>query len=300
MRRLTLLAVALTLIACDRSKPELEKTLAQVQQISAEKDTLLKEVTATSQFIAEINSEIAKVRNANTGKPTNVQPGDVADNSTPSQRRAVVLDKVKELAARLNATEGRLAASRKRVVEMAGNDSSMKVQLAAYDSTIASFRTIMDNQKAEIANLTTQVNSLTSENTQLKTEAVQLVSEKTQLTGEKDQLTTERNTVYYVVGTKEELLKRHIIEQTGGMLGLGKTQVPARELNPSDFTTIDKTKVAEIPFPKANTPYKIVTRQAAAALESTPDEHGRIMGSIKIKDPDTFWAASKYLIVIEQ
>lgn len=88
MRRLSMVAVVLTLIACDRSKPELEKTLAQVQQISAEKDTLLKEVTATSQFIADVSSEIAKVRNANTGKPTNMAPGDMADNMTPAQRRA--------------------------------------------------------------------------------------------------------------------------------------------------------------------------------------------------------------------
>lgn len=300
MRKLTLLAVAFTLIACDRSKPELEKTLAQVQQISAEKDTLLKEVTATSQFIAEVSSEIARVRSANTGRPTNATPGDMPDNMTPAARRAQVLDRVRELASRLNASEGRLAASRKRVAELAGNDSTMKVQLAAYDSTVASFRSIMDNQKAEIANLTQQVNQLTSENTQLKTDNVQLVSDKTSLTSEKDQLTSERNTVYYIVGTKEDLLKRHIIEQTGGTLGIGKVQVPARELSPAEFTTIDKTKVDEIAFPKANTPYRIVTRQDTAALETGPDQKGRIMGGLKIKDPESFWAASKFLIVIEQ
>ena len=44
----------------------------------------------------------------------------------------------------------------------------------------------------------------------------------------------------------------------------------------------------------------IVTRQDVAALETQPDEKGRIHDAIKIKDPVQFWGASKYLIVIEQ
>ena len=148
--------------------------------------------------------------------------------------------------------------------------------------------------------LTAQVNALRTENTQLKTFNVQLTSEKTALTGERDKLTDERNTVYYIIGTKEELLKKKIIVQTGGMIGIGKVQVPARDLNPADFTSIDKTTVASIPLPKAEKAYRIITRQDVAALETQPDEKGRVRDAIKIKDAVTFWAASKYLIIIEQ
>jgi hypothetical protein len=143
------------------------------------------------------------------------------------------------------------------------------------------------------------VNALTGENTQLKVEKVQLVAETTNLTADKDKLTVERNTVYYVIGTKGELLKKHIIEQTGGTLGIGKTQVPARDLNPSDFTSIDRTKVSEIAFPAANQAYRIITRQDVSALETAPDKAGRIKGGLKIKDAERFWGASKYLILIQ-
>ena len=69
---IALAALAVTAVACDGSKKELEKTVAQMQQISAEKDSLLKDVMSTSQFIANVNSELAKVKSRSAGKPVAV------------------------------------------------------------------------------------------------------------------------------------------------------------------------------------------------------------------------------------
>jgi hypothetical protein len=44
----------------------------------------------------------------------------------------------------------------------------------------------------------------------------------------------------------------------------------------------------------------VITRQDVSALETAPDKDGLIRGGLKIVNPDKFWAASKYLIVIEQ
>jgi cell division protein FtsB len=301
MKRLILVGVAaLALVACDRSKPELEKTLVQVKQISAEKDSLLKDVMATTQFIADVNGELAKVRQRNVSRPTKSQPGETESNLTPSQARAQLLGKVKEATTRLSDAEARLNVSRKRVQELTSHSEEMTRQIASYDSTISSFKSIIESQKAEIVSLTSQIVALTDENVKLKAANVQLATEKKDLTGERDRLTTERNMVYYIVGAKDELLKKHIIEQTGGTLGLGKVQVPIRGLNPADFTSIDKTKVAEIALPKSGKPYKILSRQDLTALEMMPDKNGRITGTVKIKNADQFWAASKFLILIEQ
>jgi hypothetical protein len=294
------LVLATLVAACDKSKPELEKTLAQVQQISAEKDSLLKDVMSTSQFMAEVNTELNNVRNVNAGKPVQGKPGEMENNLTPAQQREAIKAKVKELTERLNQSESRLAASRKRVADLTGTNSGLAKQLAAYDSTISAFKTIIENQKAELASLTEQVTALAGENVALKAEKAQLTTEKTQLTEEKSSLVTERNTVYWIAGNKDELIKAKIIEQKGGTLGLGKTQVPARDLNPADFKAIDKTKVSEIAFPKADKAYKLVSLQDVSALETAPDKNGRIKGGLKVKDAEKFWAASKFLILIEQ
>lgn len=293
MRKFALLAAVLALAACDKSKPELEKQLVRVQQISAEKDSLLKDVMQTSQFIADVNTELAKVKSSASGKPVQGKPGEMESSLTPTQQRDAIKAKIQEITDRLTATEARLGASRKRIADLG-------VQVATYDSTIVAFRSIIENQKTEIAALTAQVNALTAENTTLKQEKATLTTEKTQLTEQKATLTVERNTVYYVVGTKEELIAKGVIEQTGGLLGIGKTQVPKRDLSPTEFTSVDKTKVSEVSFPKADKNYKIISRQDVSALEAGPDAKGRIKGGLKIKDADKFWAASKYLVVLEQ
>jgi len=301
MRKLALIMAVVAMSACDRSKPELEKTLVQVQTISAEKDSLLQDVMATTQFIADANTELSKVRTSANSKVKVSTTGENEGKLSPSEQRTALLSRIKGITASLNDAESRLNASRKRVSMLDTNNVSLKTQIAAYDSTVTSMKSIIENQKAQVLDLTNQVNALTTENTQIKAFNVQLTTDKTNLTDERDKLTTEKNTVYYIVGTKDDLLKRHIIIQQGGLLGIGKTPVAARELNASDFTSIDKTAVGEIPLPKAGKEYKIITRQDMAALDAPPEAaKGVVKDSIKIKDAAAFWAASKYLIVIEQ
>jgi chromosome segregation ATPase len=300
MKKFAVLAAVLMVAACDRSKPELDKTIVQMQQISAEKDSLLKDVMQTSQFIADVNTQLATVKSRNAGKPVQGAAGGTEASLTPAQQRDAIKNKIRELTDRLNEAESRLGASRNRVKELTANNAALNTQLASYDSTIAAFKTIIDNQKTEIVSLSAQLAALQTENAALRQDKAQLTTEKTQLTAEKSSLTGERNTVYYVIGTKDELLRRKIIDQAGGTLGLGKTQVPSRDLNPSDFTAIDKTKVSEIAFPKADKTYRVITRQDVSALETAPDKSGRIKGGLKITNVDKFWAASKFLIILEQ
>jgi predicted nucleic acid-binding Zn-ribbon protein len=300
MRKVLLLTAVLALAACDTSKPELDKTLVQMQQISAEKDSLLKDVMQTSQFIADVNTQLATVKSRNAGRPVKRAAGGAEMSLTPAQERAAIKDKITELTERLNEAEARLGASRNRVKELTANNAALTSQLASYDSTIAAFKTIIDNQKTEIVSLNDQLAALQTENASLRQDKAQLTTQATQLTAEKTSLTTERNTVYYIIGTKEELLKKKIIVQTGGTLGIGRTQVPARDLNPADFTAIDKTAVSQIAFPKPDRTYRIITRQDVTALETPPDRDARIRGGLKITDPDKFWAASRFLIVVEQ
>jgi hypothetical protein len=110
----------------------------------------------------------------------------------------------------------------------------------------------------------------------------------------------ERNTVYYIIGTEDELFKKKIITKSGGVIGLGKTALPNSDLNPADFTMIDKTKVSEIAFPRSDKAYKVVSRQDVGGLDVQPDKNGRIKGGLKITNADKFWAASKFLILMEQ
>ncbi len=298
MRKIFLMAAAavLTLSACV-SKKDYEKELEQVKLISAEKDSLLKDVMATSQFIADVNTELARVRDAKAGKPVVGASGELSTLS-PSEQRAQMLERVKTLTDRVNDAESRLAASRQRVAALTGDTKTLTAQLAQFDSTITAFKSIIENQKAEIASLTAQVGALQGETVTLKTEKAQLTVEKEALTTEKVALTVERNTVYYVIGTKDELRKKGIIVKRGGLLGIGSTDIPATTLNPADFTSIDKTTTTEITLPKPDKNYRVLSRQDLGGTEPAPSKSG-YKGTIKIVNAEQFWSASKFLIIVQ-
>ena len=236
MRRIPFLLVAVAILsACDKSKAALDDSVGQVAKISAEKDSLLRDVVATSQFITAVNGELALAKGSGVDKPVIKGSGDLADTLTPAQARDAVQQRVAALVSRLNESEGRLAASRARVAKLVKGTAEAKAQIAAFDSTIAAFKVMVEGQRQQVASLTEQVAALTAENatlikdkTQLITEKGQLTTEKEQLSTEKGQLVTEKNTVYYIVGTRDDLVKLHILEMTGGFLGLGRTAVHSR------------------------------------------------------------------------
>jgi hypothetical protein len=296
--RYVVLAAAL-LGACDKSKPALDQSVAQVQKVSAEKDSLLRDVVATTQFITEVNGELARVKGSGVDKPLVKGNADLPDTLTPAQARKQMAERVAALVKRLNDSENRLSASRARVANLVKNDATAKAQLAAFDSTVTSLRVMIESQKQQVSTLTDQIASLSAENATLMKDKGQLISEKAVLATEKTELLTEKNTVYYIVGTREDLVKIHVLEMTGGFLGLGRTAVPVRDLSPAAFTAIDRSQVKEIPLPLPDRSYRIVTRQDIGALDSPPADQNEFKGALKIANTDKFWGASKYLIVVE-
>ncbi len=290
-----ILAGALALVAAGCvSKSEYDKQIQQMASISSEKDSLLKEVVATTQFISEVNGELDKVK---SGRPVQ-GPGGEMEQLSPTQQRQALAERVKALTERLRESEERLAQSRRRVTNLTANNATMQAQMASFDSTIKSFQVIIDGQKAEIVSLLDQVSRITGENTALRETNTQLEAQRVALTSDNAALTNESNTVYWVAGKKDDLLKRGIIEQRGGMLGIGKTAVLARTLQTQEFTSIDRRSVLEIALPNPAKSYRIITTNDMAGLEATPAD-GKFKGSIRIKAPEVFWRPSKFLVLME-
>jgi regulator of replication initiation timing len=298
MRRIALTLMALLAVGCGKSRTDTMKSLAEEQTISAQKDTMLQEVSSNARFIAELTEKLGTVRNLKTARPSS--RGDLEHDMTPAQNRALILAQVGEVTERLAQSEQRLEQSRRRVTELTGSDASKSRRLAAFDSVVTSFRTIIETQKNQIADLSAQLQALSDENTALKSDNVRLTTVTNALTTERDSVVAEQNTAYYVAGSEEELIKMGVIEKVGGFLGIGKTQVPARSLSPTAFTPIDIRNVRDIELPGAGRHYRLITRQNVAALTTPPDAKGRFSGTFSIREPNAFWGGTKFMILVAQ
>ena len=285
MRHSTTIAVALLLGvagACNqRPSAALQARIDSLSTAAEERDRLLQEMADNARFVSEISAELAKVQV--TGRQMRV-----SGESPLAASRDSVKQKIVYITARLSESESRLRQSQKRVGELATLSDSLRASL---ESTLANYQGVVEDQRATITALTDQVSALEGQTVALRDTVANLSS--------------MTNTVYWVAGTREELIERGIVVEEGGARVLfifgraGKTLAPARDLDPALFQAVNKRDVTNLPLPDS-LGYRIASRQDLDFLTTPPDADGLIHGSVDIAAPEQFWANSKFLILVRK
>ena len=294
-----MLLSAATFAACDNGTKQQLATLTTTDSLRADslsnvRKELLEEVMTSTQFVNQINTELAKAR-AIAAKPA-PQLESTAELSQVNDQRKQVVARIAHLVARLDSVQTRLANARARAQQLSKKDSALVEQVAAYEKSVAElqqsaerqrvqFQTVIDSQTIRIASLAKSVDTLNVVRTALTDTVSTLIAEK--------------NTAYYIIGTKDELIKKGILAQEGGkrfLLVGGRNIAPARELDPSAFTKIDRLANRTITLPEGE--YKILSRQNPAYVTPQAQKDGKIAGGLTIDQPEKFWETSRFLIIV--
>ncbi len=263
--------------------PEMQAKIDELTTVSQERDKLVQEMAENARLLSDISAELTKVR----VPPKQLR---VSTESPLRASRDSMVQKIKYITARVNESDARLRESERKIRELTTLSDSLRSTLEA---TVTNFQTTIEAQKATIESLTDAVN--------------QLAEQKAAMADTINMLAAQTSTVYYVIGTKDELMQRGIVTEEGGSHFLfifgkrGKTLVPARQLDPREFTAINKREIQDIPLPEPDGEYRIASRQDLAALATRPNKDGKITGirSLRITSPEEFWATSRFLIIVE-
>lgn len=295
MRKIGLALAAVVALSGCVSKKSYDQLVLEQQRVTEQKDSLVADVLAATQMVTEINTDLARV------KALGVSP--VAGGDRPlagrAEERAVLLGKVREVIARLDAAEQQIAAQKKRIGGLSAERTKLVAQLDTFQKSINDLRVAAQEQEAMISEQKVQIATLTSQVDTLNQKTVQLTTEKTAVQDTLVRVIDESHVVYYAVGTKEELLKRGILVTEGSkFLVFGsKTLQPARDLKPELFQRLDRRRDTVLTVPEPNKEYRIVTRQSASFLASTVMSNGKVKGDLHISSPE-FWDGGKFLILV--
>ena len=258
---------------------------------SAEKDRALAQVVEASKFADQIDAELRQVRSLSSR--VSVNKNDESGAAQVADARSDILDRLKQLRQRL--------ASRQAQVRSLLD--SMKIMHADASSAAV----LLNDLNARLASRDREISVFQDEILQLRSQNTQLVSEKSTLTDTVRAMDVRENRVYYVIGPRRQLLNEGLVTEEGGSRGLlivklGKTLVPARTLDESKFTLVDRREAVTIPLPRPDRSYRIVSRHDVGLIEAAQKEKdGSFRGeSIRITDPALFWAPSRYLIISEK
>jgi hypothetical protein len=303
-------ALSVSLAACDGGTKSQLRELAHVDSLRSDsvvklKDEMLNEVMASTQFVNDLNAEIAKLKTPLKPNLRVVSQTESGAGQVKAEREAVT-ERVRALVARLDSSEARIASLRSRATALAKHDDQLTQQIALYEKTISDLREVAERQRSEMQAIIdeqgTRIVALNSRIDTVTQDNVRLAGERSALSDTVTQLVSEKNTVYYVVGTRDELVKKGVLVEEGKKKVLGifgpRPVAPARALDPSQFVRLDRLRDRTIALPEGE--FKIVSRQDIGFATPAEKKDDRIAGSLRVDRPEKFWEPSKFLVLVRR
>jgi hypothetical protein len=254
-------------------------------QLQLQKDSLMRVVLDADAFIGRMDSAMKTVR----GLPASSKSGEQTPLADQMAARRDVMRRVSALVERAKGTARQLAALQKQDSALTSENAELRAaaeaqiaKVAADAQMVADLGTTLERQKEQITSLEARIDSL---NVTVAT------------------LDTANHKAYYVVGTEKELIAKGVIVKEGGANLLlarpGKTIVPARALNVEAFTPIDQRQTQVITVPDSTKRYRLISRQDLNDADVAVRKGTAFQGNLTIKNPQEFWAHSRYLILVQ-
>lgn len=297
MRLSMVVLVGVGLLSSCVSKKRYDELVLEQQRINEQKDSLVADVLSATQMVTEINADLARVKGLGVSPAS--ATGDLPATGSAADRK-VLLGKIREVISRLETAEKEIEAQKKRVGALTVERRRLLSQLDSFQKTVEDLKATAIQQEALISKQREQIVTLSSKVDTLARATDSLTIEKAALTDTLSAVTDEANTVYYAVGTKDQLIERGLVVEEGSkFLVFGSKRLePARKLNPEMFQKLDKRTATTLPVPEPDAEYKILTRQDPQFLSSTVTKDGDVKGDLKINSPD-FWNGGKFLILVK-
>ena len=282
------LLVPVLLTGCSAEPSEECKQLQQENAILREatqaRDQQIDEVTKT---MAEVESNLSNIQQTQT------EIGNLkGDPKNPTQKEKIE-NYIKGINTYIQENRGKVSALEEKY-------KKSKVKSAGLERLIGRLRSTIKLKEAQIDSLSTanhilitQVGDLT---TAVQERDAQIADKQGQLaakTEEAQQLDSEKNTAWYVIGTKKELLSSGVIMKKGGVLGMGKTEQLAPTADKQNFKTLSIRNTTDIDLGVAKKAELISSHPGGSY---TLIKNGNSI-TLKITNPDKFWNVSKYLVV---
>jgi glycine cleavage system regulatory protein len=286
MKKTYLLIASLVLIiasACN-SKAEKERLIEKEMRDSIEAALSAKnaEVEMLFQQLNEIEENLSVV----TSKYADVskikdKTGEVSVDTRTKITSQIqdINDLLAEQKQKINNLNSQLRKQKNTNKELTAFIEKLQTRISEQEEEIQLLTTELQKHKIVIENLNRNLDELNKQN-QDKDERILKIEE-------------EKNTAYYVIGEKKELLEKGIINRKGGFLGMGKRSVASSDSELANYTKIDIRRVPEIRL--HGTKIKILTSHPSESYRLEPDT--KRPTRLVITNPSLFWQKSKFLVI---
>lgn len=279
------IALTITITGCDNRQAEIDNANRQRDSLASvinERDSSL------SEFLISFN-EIERNLDSIARKQTSINVN--IDNQGELNKTAK--ERINDNIAAINQM---MNDNRSMIDKLNSKLKNSGTKIAHFEKMIQTLNEQIAQKDRELADLNDRLNGLNAEVAQLHTTVDTLTQVSTAQAKKIDEQTTSLHTAYYVVGKAKDLQTMQVIDKTGGLLGIGKSPRLSANISNEKFTRIDYTKLSSIPVDSKGA--KFVTTHPADSYTLTKEKDKVV--SIEITNPEKFWSASKYLVVVKE
>ena len=270
----------LALVGCNKQQQTTDTDTDTVQdsltQIINQKDAELNDILGTFNDIQEGFREINKAQgrvNLNGINTEKMSKDDILENISFIQRT--------------------MQLNRERIIRLQQQLKNTSLDVTKLNSTIEELTLQMNEKQKQIDELQAQlkekdikIEEQGEKITQLNTNIDQLTTANEEKTITVNKQDKELHTAWYVFGTKKELKSQGIIKSSDVL--------KSSQFNKNYFTKIDTRIVKSIKLYSKNV--QLLTSHPANSY--TLESDSKKQYTLYIKDPDTFWSISKYLVML--
>ncbi|MDD5407981.1 MAG: hypothetical protein PHW06_04250 [Candidatus Cloacimonas acidaminovorans] len=184
--------------------------------------------------------------------------------TSPEERRNRIISSIANMRDQIEADKKKIATLEKQLATSKSQLKGVQEIVNKLKASISEKEQIMDElqQRLGILNETLE--------TERRTSAEEIQKREMTITEKEQQITQqsiEANTIYYVYGTRKELMSKGIMDRKGGLLGIGKVSTVKQDIPIEQFTSMNLLETQQISFPATKKGYSILTNHPATSYK---------------------------------
>ncbi len=269
-------------VSCDTSATKSDKVNVayadSLQNVAVMKDSIINDMLGS--FNA-IRNNLKQIQSSEMAIQLEVnREGDIEDArdaiNNDVGRINLLIQKNDQLIEELNK---RLSSSQIEIKEFKRLIAELNEEVENKNKEIQRLNRLLDEKEFMLVELSSKVDSLNIKSKNQEKEIRAIID--------------EANKAYFTYGTFKELRDKNVITKEGGFLGIGKSKTLKEDFNKEYFTEVDMREQTSflIYADKA----KLVTHHPSGSYEFVGEKG---VDSLIILNPDSFWDASRYMVVL--
>jgi hypothetical protein len=209
---------------------------------------------------------------------------------TPADRRERLISSIANMRTQIEADKKKIAALEAQL-------ANSRTQLKGVQEIVARLRASIEDKEKIMDELQARMGILNETIEEERRNAQMEIAAREQSIQERDQALEQAeynaNFVYYVIGTRKQLMEQGIIDRKGGILGIGRVTTVNKTIDTDKFTEINLLDNNQISFPATKKGYSILSNHVATTYEVEKAEDEFVL---TVTDPQNF-RKQKFLVI---